>query len=89
MSSQTMNNYLTASTSPNSYITRKLNNMNKARMMKTEQDDWTRLYHKTLKGLEAMINIQKQVKDMIKIIGETNTMITEMEETILKASINN
>ena len=84
-----MNNYLTASTSPNSYITRKLNNMNKARMMKTEQDDWTRLYHKTLKGLEAMINIQKQVKDMIKIIGETNTMITEMEETILKASINN
>ena len=56
-----MNNYLTASTFPNPYITRKLNNMNEARTMKAEQDDWTRLYHKMLKGLEAMINIQRQV----------------------------
>jgi len=36
-----------------------------------------------------MIDIQKQVKDMMKIVAETNTMITEMEDTILKASINN
>ena len=48
-----------------------------------------KLYHKTLKGLEAMIDVQRQVKDMIKIAVETNTIITEMEETILKASINN
>ena len=47
------------------------------------------MYHKTLKGLEVMINVQRQVWDMIKIVGETNMMITEMEETILKASINN
>ena len=46
-------------------------------------------YHKTLKGLEVMIDVQKQVKDMIKIVAETNMMITEMEDTILKASINN
>ena len=36
-----------------------------------------------------MIDVQRQVKDMIKIAVETNTIITEMEETILKASINN
>ena len=36
-----------------------------------------------------MINIQKQVQDMIKIAGETNTTIIEMEQTILQASINN
>jgi len=30
-----------------------------------------------------------QVKDMMKIAAETNTIITEMEDTILKASINN
>ena len=36
-----------------------------------------------------MINIQKQVQDMIKIAGEANTMITEVEQTILQASINN
>jgi len=44
------------------------------------------MYHKMLK---VMINVQRQVWDMIKIVGETNMMITEMEKTILKASINN
>ena len=36
-----------------------------------------------------MIDVQKEVKDMMKIAVETNTIITEMEDTILKASINN
>ena len=52
MSSQiTNNNYMTTSTSPDPYITRKLNNMDEAKAFKEEQDDWTRLYHKTLKVL--------------------------------------
>jgi len=42
-----------------------------------------------LKELEAMIDVQKQVWDMMKIAGKTNIMITEIKETILKASINN
>ena len=42
-----------------------------------------------LKGLEAMINVQRQVKNMMKIAEEINTTIMEMEEIILKASINN
>ena len=44
-----------APTSPNSYISRQLNNMDEARIIKKEQDDWTRLYHKMLKGLEVII----------------------------------
>ena len=42
-----------------------------------------------LKELEVMIDVQKQVQDMMKIAREANMTITEMEETILKASINN
>ena len=42
-----------------------------------------------LKGLKAMIDVQKQVQDMMKIVEETNIMITEIEGTILKASVNN
>jgi len=42
-----------------------------------------------LKGLEVMINMQKQVRNMMKIAEEANIMIIEMEGTILKASINN
>ena len=63
--------------------------MDEARMMKDERNDWTRIYHKILKGLESMIDIQKQIKDMLKIAAEINTMIIEMENLILKASINN
>ena len=44
-------------TSPNLYITKKLNNMDEARMMKAERDNWTRTYHKILKSLEAMIDV--------------------------------
>ena len=90
MSSQiTNNNYMTTSTSPNPYIIRKLNNMDKARLLKKKHDDWSQLYHKTLKELEVIINIQRQVKDMMKIAEKMNMTITEMEETILKVSINN
>ena len=82
-------NYVSAPTSSNPYITRKLNNIDKARKFKKEWDNWTRLYHKTLKELEAMIDVQKQIWEMVKIARETNTTIMEIEETILKASINN
>ena len=48
-----------------------------------------RLYHKILKGIEAMIDVQRMVKDMKKIAEETNTTMAEMEGMILMASINN
>jgi len=89
MSSQTTNNYLTVPISLNSYITRKLNNINEAKMMKEERNNWTKIYHKILKGLKAMIDVQKQVKNMMKIVAETNMTIIKMEDTILKASTNN
>ena len=57
--------------------------------MKREREDWSRLYHKTLKGIEVMIDVQRMIKDMKKIAEETSTMVTEMEGTVLMASINN
>jgi len=63
--------------------------MDQAQVMKREREDWMRLYHKTLKGIETMINVQKMAKNLKKIAEETNMTITEMEETILTASINN
>ena len=91
MSHQIPNNntFITVPTSPNLYISRKLNNMDEAQIIKKECDNWTKTYHKTLKGLEVMIDVQKQVKDMMKITAEANMIITEMEDIILKASTNN
>ena len=88
MSYQTTN-YITVPISPNSYITKKLNNIEEVKIMKKKRNNWMKNYHKTLKGSEVMIDMQKQVKDIMKIAAEANMTITEMKETILKASINN
>ena len=85
MSSQISNNnyyYTMAPTSSNPYISRKLNNMDQAQVMKKEREDWSRWYHKTLKGLKMM-------KDIKKLAEEANTMITEVKVLFLMASINN
>ena len=42
-----------------------------------------------LKGIEAMINVQRMMKNIKKIAEETNMTVMEMEGTILTASINN
>ena len=91
MSSQITNNnnYVTAPAFPDLYITRKLNNMDEAKAFKKEWDDWIKLYHKMLKGIEVIIDIQKKVQDMIKTVGETHTTIIEIGQTILQVSINN
>jgi len=74
MTSQITNNYTTAPTSPNPYITRRLNNMNEAQVLKKEQNNWTKLYHKTIKGLEV-IDVQGQIQKIMKIAEETNTTV--------------
>ena len=91
MSFPTVNNntFVTAPTSPNPYISRKLNNMDQAQVMKREREDWERLYHKTLKEIEAMINIQRAMKDMKKLAEEAGTTVAEMKGVILTASIDN
>jgi len=63
--------------------------MDQAQVMKKKREDWLRLYYKTLRGIKAMINIQRMMKDMKKMAEETSMTVTEMEETILTASINN
>jgi len=91
MSFQIANNntFIIVPTSPNPYVSRKLNNIDQAQVMKKEREDWERTYHKTLKGLEVMIDIQRIMKDMKKLAEETSTTVTEIEGTILTASINN
>ena len=52
--------------------------MEEARIMKDKRNNWTRTYYKMLKGLEVMIDVQKQIKDMMKIAAKTNITIIEM-----------
>ena len=63
--------------------------MDQVQVMKKEREDWLRTYHKTLKGIEVMIDVQKMMKDMEKIAEETNMTVTEIKGTILMASTNN
>ena len=63
--------------------------MDQVQVMKREREDWTRLYHKMLKEIEVMIDVQRMVKNLKKIAEEMSITVTEMEGTILTASINN
>jgi len=83
------NNFTTALTFPNPYISRKLNNIDQAQVMKREREDWMRLYHKTLKGLETMIDVQRMAKDIKRLAEETNMILTKIEGTVLVTSISN
>ena len=91
MSSQITNNntYTMVHASLNLYIPRKLNNIDQAQIMKRKREDWLRLYHKTLKRLETMIDVQRWVKDIKKLAEEVNTTITEVKGSVLMVSINN
>ena len=63
--------------------------MDQAQVMKKEREDWSRLYHKILKGIEMMIDVQRIVKDIKRMAEEANTTIMEIKGTILMASTNN
>ena len=63
--------------------------MDQAKVMKKEREDWERLYHKMLKEIEAMINVQRTVKNMKRLAEEAGTTVVEMEGVILTTSINN
>jgi len=66
-----------------------INNMDQAQVMKREREDWERTYHKMLKGLEVMIDMQKMIKDIKKLVEEANMTLTGAEGMILNTSINN
>jgi len=83
------NNNTTASTSSNPYISQKLNNMDQAQIMKREREDWSRLYYKTLKGLEMIIDVQRMAKDIKRLVEETNIILTEIEGMVLTTNISN
>jgi len=42
-----------------------------------------------LKGIEVMIDIQRMIKNIKKLARKANTTVTEMEGSILAASIDN
>ena len=63
--------------------------MDQAQIMKREREDWSSLYHKMLKGLETMMDVQRWVKDIKELAEEVNITIMEVEGLVLMANINN
>ena len=47
------------------------------------------MYHKMLKVIEMIIDVQRMIKNIKKLAGEANTVVTKMKEAILWTSINN
>jgi len=62
--------------------------MDLVKTMNKEQKDWTRKYHKIIRGIERMVDVQIQLQNIIKLAEEANTQIAEIEGMILQASHN-
>ena len=42
-----------------------------------------------LKGIEMIIDVQRIIKNIKKLVGEVNTVVTEMEEVIINNQMTN
>ena len=80
--------FTTAPTSPNPYVTYTLNNMNLIKTINDEKKDWTQKYHKVIQGIERMVDMQVQLQNIMKLAEEANIQITEIKFTILQTSNN-
>jgi len=52
---------ITIPTSPNLYVSHTVNNMNLITMLNSKRKDWIRKYHKIIREIEIMANIQLQL----------------------------
>ena len=75
--------FIIASTSPNLYISHTINNIDLITTLNNKRKDWTRKYHKIIRGLEIIANIQLQLQNIIRLAKFANTQLIEVETTIL------
>ena len=54
--------------------------------LNNKRKNWMKKYHRIIRGLEMMTNIQHQLQNIIQQAGVVNTQLTEIETTILQAS---
>ena len=72
--------------SPNPYITCTVNNMDLIITLNNERENWMKKYHKIIRELETMTNIQHQLQSIIQLAEVVNTQLVEIKTTILQAS---
>ena len=80
---QTAQQFITAPTSPNPYVTHTLNNMNLVKTINEEKKDWMKKYHKIIQEIKRMVNVQMQLQNIVKLVEEANIQIAEIESKIL------
>ena len=52
-------------------------------ILNKEKKDWTKKYHKIIRGIETMVDIQLQLQNIIKLAEVANTQLAKIETTIL------
>jgi len=75
--------FFTASTSSNPYISYTVNNMDFIITLSNERKDWMKKYHRIIRELETIANIQHQLQNIIQLAKVANTQLTEIKTIIL------
>jgi len=63
----------TAPTFPNPYITRTVNNLALINILTNKKKDWMKKYHKIIREIEIMADIQLQLQNIVKLAEVANT----------------
>ena len=69
-------------------MTHTLNNMDLIKIMNQNRKNWIKKYHKIIQGIDRIVDVQIQLKNIIKLAEEANTQIAEIKSMILQASDN-
>ena len=78
--------FTTAFTSPNPYITHTVNNLTLINSLTIKKKDWVKKYYRIIQGIEIMAHIQIQLQNIIKLAEVVNTQLAEIETMILQVS---
>ena len=62
----------TAPTFPNPYITCTVNNLALINTLTNKKKDWMKKYHKIIREIETMANIQLQLQNIVKLAEVAN-----------------
>jgi len=78
--------FTTVPISPNFYVSCTVNNIDLIITLNNEKKDCIKKYHRIIKRLKTMVDIQLQLQNIVQLAEVTNTQLAEIKTTILQAS---
>ena len=75
--------FTTVPSSPNSYVSCTVNNLDFIMTLNKKKKDWIKKYYKIIQRLKTIADIQLQIQDIIKQANVVNNQLVDIETILL------